>query len=78
MFGNQRKAIKEKYNLHYSQQCDIRVGFITSNFYNEIMQPQQQGMLKFFDYVYLTKPGAWELPVRTFSAIVEDLQALYH
>jgi type II restriction enzyme len=54
------------------------VGFITSNFYDEIMQPQQQGMLKFFDYVYLTKPGAWELPVRTFSAIVEDLQALYH
>lgn len=34
---------------------NFKVGFITTNFYNEIINPQQKGMLKFFDFVYITK-----------------------
>lgn len=53
------------------------VGFITTNFYEEITNPQQKGMLNFFDFVYITKPGKWEKPIREFSRIVDDLNAVY-
>ncbi|PKQ66024.1 BsaWI family type II restriction enzyme [Raineya orbicola] len=69
--------IKRKYGLNFELKTDFRVGFITTNFYNEIMQPQQVGMLNFFDFVYLTKPGKFKPPISEFSAIVSDLKKLY-
>ena len=71
------ESIRKKYGL----QCDVignfKTGFITTNFYSEIMQPQQQGLLRFFDYVYITKKGSWEPPVCEFSTIIKDLNQIY-
>lgn len=69
--------VKKKYDLSFEVKADFRVGFITTNFYDEITQPQQIGMLNFFDYVYLTKPGVFKSPVNEFSKIVSHLKALY-
>lgn len=75
--SNDCKTIKEKYNLTYKAMDNFKVGFITSNFYKEITNPQQKGMLKFFDFVYITKPGKWEKPVCEFSRILDDLNSVY-
>lgn len=40
------------------------VGLITTNFYEEITNPQQVGMLRFFDFVYIAKAGDWGDRVR--------------
>lgn len=75
--SNDCKTIKEKYSLTYRAMDNFKVGFITTNFYNEITNPQQKGMLKFFDFVYITKPGKWEKPICEFSRILDDLNAVY-
>jgi len=75
--SNDCKTIKDKYSLTYKAIDNFKVGFITTNFYNEITNPQQKGMLKFFDFVYITKHGKWEMPVCEFSKIVDDLNGIY-
>lgn len=77
VFSNDCKTIKEKYNLSYKAMDNFKVGFITTNFYNEITNPQQKGMLKFFDFVYITKAGDWGKPVYEFSKILYDLKSVY-
>jgi len=69
--------IKRKYGLSFEVKADFRVGFITTNFYDEITHPQQMGMLNFFDFVYLTKLGNFISPINEFSKILSDLNALY-
>ncbi len=75
--SNDCKTIKEKYSLTYKAMDNFKVGFITTNFYNELTNPQQKGMLRFFDFVYITKPGKWEKPICEFSKISDDLNAVY-
>lgn len=71
------QSIREKYQLQYQTETNIRIGFITADFYEETYQPQQQGVLKFFDYAYVTKS---EVPdsVKPFSSIIADLNKLYN
>jgi len=70
-------SIKQKYGLNYASKRKFEMGLITTNFYDEIMAPQQRGLLRFFDYVYLTKPDAHAPPVSNFSNIAADLSELY-
>lgn len=71
------RTIRDKYDLSYEAVGDFKVGLITANFYGEIMNPQQRGMLKFFDFAYITKSGNWEKPVSSFSEVVNDLNTIY-
>ena len=71
------RSIKEKYDLQYAGQADFRMGLITTNFYDEITSPQQRGLFRFFDHVYLTKPGNFAPPVAHFSCITDDLTEIY-
>ena len=70
-------SLKNKYSLRYDGGSDFRMGLITTNFYNEITKPQQKGLLRFFEHVYLTKPGEWETPIVPFASIAEDLRSIY-
>ena len=70
-------SIKEKYDLQYSGFTNLKMAMITTNFYSEITSPQQRGLLRFFDYVYLTKPDAVNEPVTQFSNIAQDLVGIY-
>ena len=47
--------IKEKYNIAYNPPITPIVCFATINFYNEINNPQQRGMFKFFDMSFIAK-----------------------
>ena len=71
------QSIKAKYELSYEAQVNFKVGLITTNFYEEITNPQQVGMLRFFDFVYITKVGDWGNRVRNFSHIIQDLNQIY-
>lgn len=47
--------VKQKYNISYNIDKVPLICFVTVNFYNEINNPQQRGMLKFFDRSFLAK-----------------------
>ncbi|XFA72353.1 BsaWI family type II restriction enzyme [Thermosynechococcaceae cyanobacterium Okahandja] len=47
--------LREKYDISYSSSKLPIICFATTNFYNEINSPQQRGMLKFFDRVFIAK-----------------------
>jgi len=58
------QSVKAKYEVSYQAQVNFKVGLITTNFYEEITNPQQVGRLRFFDLVYITKAGEWGERVR--------------
>ena len=49
------KALREKYDIRYETKIMPLVCFATVNFYNEINNPQQRGMFKFFDKAFIAK-----------------------
>lgn len=69
--------LKEEYKLEYPDQRPIYTGFITTNFYDEINQPQQRGMLKFFDYSYISKPIQPQPHIKPLSQIIQDLNTIF-
>jgi len=70
-------ALVEKYKLEYPEKRKVLTGFITTNFYNEIMQPQQKGMLEFFDYSYIAKNIEVQPPIKRLSSIINDLNNIF-
>lgn len=50
-----RGALKEKYGIDYEPGTPPVVAFATVNFYNEINNPQNRGMFKFFDKSFIAK-----------------------
>ena len=67
-----------KYELEYDKKRRVLVGFITADFYNEINSPQQQGMLKFFDFCYVANTEEITSKyVRRLSEIVGDLRRVF-
>ncbi|OKH19097.1 BsaWI family type II restriction enzyme [[Limnothrix rosea] IAM M-220] len=53
--NDQGCAVREKYGISYDVPQIPLICFVTVNFYNEINNPQQRGMLKFFDRAFLAK-----------------------
>ena len=47
--------LRNKYDISYNSQITPIICFATTNFYNEINNPQQRGMLKFFDRAFIAK-----------------------
>lgn len=70
-------ALVEKYKLEYPEKRKVLTGFITTNFYDEIMQPQQKGMLEFFDYSYIAKNIKVQPPIKKLSSIIDDLNNIF-
>lgn len=50
-----KNSIKKKYNITYNPPVEPIVCFATINFYNEINNPQQKGMFKFFDKSFIAR-----------------------
>lgn len=71
--------LKQRYSIVFNSQRDIKTGLVTPNFYNEIMQPQQRGLLSFFDYAYITKPIplSSDVNLKNFSEIINDINAIF-
>jgi type II restriction enzyme len=49
------KTLREKYDIRYEAKTMPLVCFATVNFYDEINNPQQRGMFKFFDKAFIAK-----------------------
>lgn len=49
-------SLKKKYGISYNAEEMPLVCFATVNFYNEINNPQNRGMFKFFDKSFIAKP----------------------
>jgi len=47
--------LKKKYGIIYKGKHKPYICFATINFYNEIDNPQQRGMLEFFDKSFIAK-----------------------
>lgn len=68
-----------KYGLKYDRKRKVLVGFITADFYDEINNPQQQGILQFFDFCYVAnKEKITSKYVKRLSEIVGDLKGIYN
>ncbi len=67
----QNSKIKDKYKITYEPKKPPLICFATVNFYNELNNPQQRGMLKFFDKAFLAK----ELPEMP-STFIDPLSTL--
>lgn len=63
-------AIREKYDIDYRGGESPLVCFATVNFYNEVNNPQQRGMFKFFDRAFIAKPGVKSEFIGEMSEIV--------
>lgn len=53
--ANSDNVIKDKFNITYAPDIMPIVCFATVNFYDEINNPQQRGMFKFFDKSFIAK-----------------------
>lgn len=60
--------LRDKYNIIYQGNEKLYFCFATINFYNEINNPQQRGMLKFFDASFIAKPNIDSKFVNNMSA----------
>ncbi|BCX15726.1 MAG: hypothetical protein KatS3mg097_618 [Candidatus Parcubacteria bacterium] len=70
--------LKEKYNINYKPEKEIKFGFITTNFYKELLEPQYRATITFFDYVYIARKTEHILPhVKRLSEIINDLNKIF-
>ncbi len=60
--------LRDKYNIIYQSNEKLYFCFTTINFYNEINNPQQRGMLKFFDASFIAKSNIDSKFVKNMSA----------
>lgn len=62
-------SLKEKYDIRYEGKNPPLMCFATVNFYNEINNPQQRGMFKFFNRAFIAKPGIESDFIRNLSEL---------
>ena len=66
-----------RYHLEYHPQRQICMCFVTSDFYDEIGQPQIAAMFNFFDRSYVAKPGVDEGSINSFENVIDYINSLY-
>jgi len=66
-----------KYNLNTNGEKDVKFGLITGDFHNEISQPQNQGMMAFFDYSLVTKPIDESDNTKRMDTIIKYLNSVF-
>lgn len=64
------------YRLDYHPQRKIYMCFVTSDFYNEIGQPQIAGMFNFFDKSFVTKPNVTG-SIESFENVIDFINNIY-
>jgi type II restriction enzyme len=70
---------KNIYSLQYDNSRRVIMNFVTADLYNEVNQPQINGIFNFFDNAYITKPNGEfnNNNIRCFSNIIDDLNEIY-
>lgn len=66
-----------KYNLAYSPSRQILTCFATTDFYNELGNPQISAMFHFFDYAYIAKTTSPSDSVSILETVVDDINQVF-
>lgn len=69
--AKEESKLKDKYNISYNPPVLPLVCFATVNFYNEINNPQNRGMFKFFDCAFIGKNIEKKDFIKPLSYIIE-------
>lgn len=64
-----------KYELSYTPERKILICFVTSDFYNELANPQIAAMFNFFDYSYVAKELSHNPNILTLENIIDNINA---
>ncbi len=72
-------SVKEKYDISYAAKKLPKICFATINFYDEINNPQQRGMLKFFDQSFIAKNINYDLPsfITPMSHLIDFVNEIF-
>ncbi|BAQ60362.1 hypothetical protein GM3708_768 [Geminocystis sp. NIES-3708] len=72
-------SVKDKYDISYNAKTLPKICFATINFYDEINNPQQRGMLKFFDKSFIAKNITEKLPsfITTMSTLIDFVNDIF-
>ena len=62
-----------KYGLSYTPSREIKICFITTDFYNELSNPQISGIFGFFDNAYIAKGTSPATNIKTLDSIIDDI-----
>lgn len=66
-----------KYKLEYSPIRDIKTCFVTTDFYNELTNPQICAMFNFFDYSYIAKTMTPAANIKSLEYVIDDINAIF-
>lgn len=66
-----------RYQLDYHPQRQICMCFVTSDFYDEIGQPQIAAMFNFFDRSYVAKPNYEDGSIKSFENVIDYINSIY-
>ena len=69
--AKEESKLKDKYDIYYNLPILPLVCFATVNFYNEINNPQNRGMFKFFDCAFIGKNIEKKDFIKPLSYIIE-------
>ena len=69
--AKEESKLKDKYDISYNPPVLPLVCFATVNFYNEINNPQNRGMFKFFDCAFIGKNIKTKDFIKSLSYIIE-------
>lgn len=66
-----------KYNLTYKPNRQILTCFVTTDFYDELSNPQTSAMFNFFDYSYVAKTTSPSSCVQVPENVVDDINHVF-
>lgn len=65
------------YNIAYRPRKTIKTCFVTTDFYNELSNPQISAMFNFFDYSYIGKTTSPNEKIHPLDTIVDDINTIF-
>jgi type II restriction enzyme len=71
--NNNPNCPSTKYGLAYTPAKKILICFVTSDFYNELSNPQIAAMFNFFDYSYVAKETSLNTNIYTLDTIIDNI-----
>jgi type II restriction enzyme len=74
----EKSCPKNKYGVTIDNDRDIIVGFITTDFYNEIDRPQNKGMMDFFDFTFVGKKIIDKNNIKSLDGIVDYINNVFN
>lgn len=70
-------CLVNKYKISYKPIRQIKMFFVTTDFYDELSNPQISGMFSFFDNTYVAKTKSSNRSIKTLDKVIEDINQIF-